>query len=272
MFGYVFVNKPELKIREFEEYRAYYCGLCRSLGRNYGQFARLTLNYDMTFLVMLLTSLYEPEICTECRRCAVHGFAKQNEKTSTVNDYAADMNMLLAYFKCIDDWKDERKISRLLFSKMLKRKLSKRSIPDEKSAVIRKWLDEICALEKQENADLEELAAAFGNIMAEVFRMKDDMWSENLSKCGFYLGRYIYVLDAYDDIEKDRKKGNFNPLFQEENMAKVEALLNTSAARCAEYFEKLPVIDNIEIMRNILYAGIWVRFDNIKENRKDGSI
>lgn len=271
MFGYVNINKPELKIREFDEYRAYYCGLCRSLKKNYGQLGRLTLNYDMTFLVILLNSLYEPEICTECRRCAAHAFAKQNEKSSYVNDYAADMNVLLAYFKCLDDWKDDRKVFRFLYSRILKRKLSKRNISRQKTDNIKKWLDEAGNLEKNKGS-LEELAAAFGNVMAEVFSMKDDMWKDNLSMCGFYLGRYIYVLDAYDDLERDRKKGNFNPLLYGDNMEQVETILNTSAARCAEYFERLPLIDNIEIMRNILYAGIWVRFESVKEKRADGSI
>lgn len=110
MFGYVIPRNDELKVRELREYRAYYCGLCSCLGSNYGFTGQLSLTYDMTFLCLLLSALYEPEISVQNIRCVAHPAHKHLSKQSVYTKYAADMNILLAYYKCMDDWKDEHKI------------------------------------------------------------------------------------------------------------------------------------------------------------------
>ena len=117
MFGYVVVNKPELKFREFDVYRAYYCGLCHSLSKRHGLSGQLTLSYDMTFLVILLSSLYEPEHNVTSKRCVVHPLRRQNIISSEFTDYVADMNVILSYFKCLDDWHDDRSVLKLAYSK-----------------------------------------------------------------------------------------------------------------------------------------------------------
>ena len=121
MFGYVVVNKPELKFREFDVYRAYYCGLCHSLSKRHGLSGQLTLSYDMTFLVILLSSLYEPEHSVTSKRCIVHPLKRQNIISSEFTDYVADMNVILSYFKCLDDWHDDRSVLKLAYSKLLKK-------------------------------------------------------------------------------------------------------------------------------------------------------
>lgn len=125
MFGYVVVNKPELKFREFDVYRAYYCGLCHSLSKRHGLSGQLTLSYDMTFLVILLSSLYEPEHSVTSKRCIVHPLKRQNIISSEFTDYVADMNVILSYFKCLDDWHDDRSVLKLAYSKLLKKVLRK---------------------------------------------------------------------------------------------------------------------------------------------------
>ena len=107
MFGYVVINKPELKFKEFDIYRGYYCGLCRSLKKRYGIAGQMTLTYDMTFLAMLLTGLYEAEISEEKHRCIAHPMSRHLMLQSKYTDYVADMNIILAYYKALDDWKDE---------------------------------------------------------------------------------------------------------------------------------------------------------------------
>ena len=118
---YVVVNKPELKFREFDVYRAYYCGLCHSLSKRHGLSGQLTLSYDMTFLVILLSSLYEPEHSVTSKRCIVHPLKRQNIISSEFTDYVADMNVILSYFKCLDDWHDDRSVLKLAYSKLLKK-------------------------------------------------------------------------------------------------------------------------------------------------------
>ena len=125
MFGYIVVHKPELKVREYETYRASYCGLCHSLKKQSGRIGQLTLSYDMTFLALLLTGLYEPETVTKSARCIAHPVEKHFYRENRYFDYAADMNVLLTYYKCLDDWQDERKLTACLFGQTLKGNVKK---------------------------------------------------------------------------------------------------------------------------------------------------
>ena len=109
MFGYVTTNQEELKIKDFRRYQTFYCGLCRDLGDRHGQTARLTLTYDMTFLAVLLTGLYEPEERVEERFCPLHPAKKRLCRRNAAVSYAADMNLLLCYYNLLDDWLDEKK-------------------------------------------------------------------------------------------------------------------------------------------------------------------
>lgn len=125
MYGYVIVNKPELKFKEYDRYRSYYCGLCDILREQYGIRGQVSLSYDMTFLVILLTGLYEPQTAYLEERCIVHPVAKHPVRKNEVTSYVADMNVLMAYYKCVDDWKDEKKVTRLTYSRLLKGQVKK---------------------------------------------------------------------------------------------------------------------------------------------------
>ena len=109
MFGYVTVNKPEIKFKDFDMYRSFYCGLCRELRERYGIPGQVSLTYDMTFVVLLLSGLYEPPTRKGKSRCAVHPLKAQPVRKNEVTEYCADMNVILSYYKCMDDWQDERK-------------------------------------------------------------------------------------------------------------------------------------------------------------------
>ena len=269
MFGYVLVNKPELKIREFENYRSYYCGLCHQLKEDYGTFGRMTLNYDMTFLVMLLSDLYDAEDKEECSRCVVHPTRKHCHRRNRITEYCSDMCILLSYYKCADDWNDEKKLSKWFLSKILKRKCAKvkKKYP-QKAEFIESRLNMLSIVESSKVIHIDRAARVFGEIMGEVFVYEDDMWKEDLYKIGFYLGKYIYLLDAYEDIEKDIKSGAYNPLkeiYQNEDFEKqVLKLLLLMIGECTDAFERLPLVEHVEILRNILYSGVWVRFGKAK--------
>lgn len=245
MFGYVLVNKPELKIREFENYRSYYCGLCHQLKEEYGTFGRMMLNYDMTFLIMLLSDLYDAEDEVKCSRCVVHPSKKHCHRQNHVTEYCSDMCILLSYYKCADDWNDERKLSRWALSKILKRKCAKvkKKYP-EKAEFIESRLNMLSIVESSKVTHIDRAARVFGEIMAEVFVYKDDMWKEDLYKIGFYLGKYIYLLDAYEDIEKDIKSGAYNPfkeIYHNDDFEKqVLKLLLLMIGECTDAFERLP--------------------------------
>ena len=183
MFGYIVVHQPELKVREYETYRAAYCGLCRSLKKHHGRLGQVTLSFDMTFLGLLLTGLYEPETLSGCGRCLAHPMQKHHYLSNPYYDYAADMNVLLTYYKCLDDWHDDRRFSRLFFAKLLELKMPKiRRMYGEKTEKISRLLDELGALERRKVYDIDKMAGFFGEIMAELFVYRHDEWEEKLRR------------------------------------------------------------------------------------------
>ena len=144
MFGYIVVNKAEMKFKEFDVYHSYYCGLCKALKDGYGAKGQLTLSYDMTFVLMLLTSLYEPETSYGTGKCIAHPFEKHEIRRNGFTDYVADMNVLLCYYKCLDDWEDDKKLHKLLFGKMLEGKSAeKRKLYQDKARKIDMLMHEI---------------------------------------------------------------------------------------------------------------------------------
>ena len=345
MFGYVLVNKPELKIKEFEAYRSWYCGLCRTLNKRHGLAGRLTLNYDMTFLIMILADLYDEKHECACARCIVHPLDKHCSARTEATDYCADMCVLLAYYKCRDDWKDEHKLKACFAMTVLSRKAKRvaerypekaafiekkmnmldivenaKNLPidkvakvfgeimaevfvyrddfwkeehklkacfamtvlsrkakrvaeryPEKAAFIEKKMNMLDIVENAKNLPIDKVAKVFGEIMAEVFVYRDDFWKEDLYKLGFYLGKFIYLLDAYEDVEKDMKTGDYNPF--KEFYAKpgfddqVLNLLLLMIGEATDAFERLPLVENTEILRNILYSGVWVRYGKTKADK-----
>lgn len=274
MFGYVAAYKPELKMREFDKYKAYYCGLCKVLRERYGFLGQITLTYDMTFLVILLTSLYESVLKQKEHRCLIHPLKKQKMIYNEMTEYAADMNIVLTYYHLVDDWKDEKsKVgwAGLHAFKKTFRKIEKKY--PEKCRIIHECLDELQQCEKQKEENIDMVSGCFGKLMSELFVYRQDVWEETLRRMGFYLGKYIYILDAYDDIEKDKKKGNYNILLSIQQSPdfdeKCKEMLNLVLAECASQFERLPCVDDAEIIRNILYAGVWEKFEK-KQLEKEG--
>ncbi len=273
MLGVMTVRKDELKFREFDRYRGYYCGLCRAIGSRCGSVCRLALSFEMTFLAMLHTSLYEPETADEKHRCVVHPLGKQRMLANEAIDYAADLSAIVAYYDLRDGWEDERRVDRLAESALL-RKAAKEAgerLPRQKEAVER-YVKALHEIEDQNDQNLDAAANLTGEMLAELYVMKDDIYARDLRELGFYLGKFIYLCDCYEDVERDIRKKNYNPLVlrrtNETFAADCEQMLSDMMARAALAFERLPLIEDAEIMRNILYSGIWLRFENASERRK----
>ncbi len=274
MFGYIIINKQELKFKEFDLYHSYYCGLCQKLKEKYGKTGQMTLTYDLTFLIMLLADLYQDEpACDQCR-CVAHPLEKHTTRISRFTDYAADMNLLLSYYKCEDDWDDEKKWSKRAASSLLRKKAKEISARyPEKAAIIEKWLVQLHTYEQNHAGNIDEAAGCFGQIMAEIFVYRHDEWEDDLRRMGFYLGKFIYLMDAYEDLEQDHKSGNYNPLlpmwqeeFFEENCRQILTMMLAEACKA---FERLPLDDHVPILGNILYSGVWCRYEMTNRKRKD---
>jgi hypothetical protein len=217
MFGYILPEKPELKMKEYELFRAYYCGVCKSIGKRHGQISRVTLNYDSTFLALLLSSLVEERVDVKRERCIVHPLQKRAiVKNNLLIDYAADMNIILAYYKLEDDWKDERSKKSFAVMQVLKPAFRKiRVNHKEKCGIIEARLEELSALEKQKCSSIDEAAEPFAKIMEEIMAYGEVCEEPKIEKIlrwmGYNIGRWIYILDAYDDIEKDIREKTYNP-------------------------------------------------------------
>lgn len=282
MFGYITVNRPELKIKDDALYRSFYCGLCRSLKKRYGLAGQGTLSYDMTFVGLLLSALYEPVTEEDVTLCLIHPLERHPIVKNNYIDYAADMNLLLAYYNLLDDWQDDKKLSAKLGADLLKSGMKKveQRYPRQVKAVT-DYIAAVAAIEKAGRPDLDGPAGATGTMFGELLVKEEDVWSETLRRLGFFLGKFIYLMDAYEDLEKDLKKGSYNPwsgsgLTRAEVADKAQEALTLMAGEATLAFERLPIVMHEEILRNILYAGIWVKFDEIslrdKAERKEESV
>ena len=282
MFGYVTIHKEELKLKEYETYKGFYCGACQALRREYGLTGQLTLSYDLTFLTLLLSSLYEPEQQFSKKRCIAHPRKKRLMIENEFSVYAAHMSMLLTWYKLLDDWQDERKKTAFLGLRAYRQPFLKaRKLYPQKEALIRQRLKELSKLERENCTDIDRVAGVFGDLLGSVFSLREDIWQELLYRTGFYLGKFIYLMDAWDDLEKDEASVNYNILLlrkkqfygdneeEAERFAKdCETLLVSMMAGCSEAFEKLPLVQDVAILENILYDGVWSRFDKKKKEAK----
>lgn len=280
MFGYIMAHTEALTESEKQRYGSVYCGLCRSLKERHGFWGRLTLNYDMTFLVLALSSLYEPEEKDACKRCVMHPAKKRPSVQSAVTDYAADLNLMLAWWNCMDDWEDERKLSRRLYAALLKKRFRKleQQYPRQSQA-IRDNLRLLKEYEDGPGVSADRAADCFGNLMGELFVWKEnDYWSPVLRKMGHGLGQFIYIMDACIDYKDDEKHGHPNPLRAlgtERTREGDYELLSMLMNDCTSAFEILPLEQDLPLMRNILYMGCWQKyysaFGKKKETKKEST-
>ena len=289
MFGYVVINQGEMKFKDYDMYHSYYCGLCRSLKEAGGRRSQITLSYDMTFLVMLLTALYEQEPEEKICRCIAHPAKKHLERKNDISEYCAHMNIILTYYKCMDDWEDEKKKTSYLYSHLLKKEIKRlEPLYPKKIQIIAGKLSELGKGEKEKNLNADQMAGIFGEIMGELFLWKEDEWRRPLYHLGFYLGKFIYLMDAYEDVVKDEKEGCYNPYLlskeeqERENIPdwhpiygepdfddKVMQMLKMMMAECAKAFEMLPIIWYEDILKNIIYSGVWTRYGLIRKERTE---
>ena len=273
MFGYLIASVSQLQEEEIRRYKACYCGLCRSLEQRHGQLSRLTLNYDMTFLIILLQSLYECEEISGCETCIAHPREKRAWWRSEISDYAADMNVALSYLNRMDDWKDEGSIAALAEAKLMKS--SYRAIAEKyprQCAAMEQSITELSYLEVNHIEDADAAAATFGHILGSVFDFREDRWQETLYQFGDSLGRFIYLLDAVIDLDRDAYKNTYNPFrryYGLDNEQRFREILKIFLADAVVQFDVLPLVQDVGLMKNILCCGLWTRFDEKFRHGRD---
>lgn len=269
MFGYIAANLHDLDEAEQQRYRAAYCGLCHALKERFGQASRFSLTYDMAFLTLLLGSLYEPQEQTGRERCVAHPMKPHDYLTTRFTDYAADLSVALAYHKCLDDWNDDRSVRARAYAGMLERAYGdvKQRLPRQ-CAAIEDGLADIARIEQTPDAPPDAAANRFGALLGELFVCDEDIWSDTLRQFGGQLGRFIFFMDAACDLERDRRSGSYNPLSSfEMEKEDIDTVLTTFAGRATAHFEKLPLEQDLHLLRSVLYSGIWQK-RNAQETKR----
>ena len=273
MFGYITASWKELSKQEQERYGAVYCGICRRIRCQSSQAARLGLSYDMAFLALLLMSLYEPEESGGKNACWLHPVTKRPWIDNRYVRYAADMNVALAYYNCLDDWQDDHKASSRLLAKLLGSRLEevKERYPRQCEAIAQSVV-RLNQLEQENCPNPDEPAGVFGALMAQILTYQQDLWAPTLAQMGFALGRFIYLLDAAVDYDKDKRQGKYNPFLamgMEKDWKRWEEYLILAMGRCTDSFERLPLVQDKGILDNILYSGVWLNYRRKAEESAD---
>ncbi len=276
MFGYVHIVKDELLVKEYNTFRAYYCGLCRELGRVFGQKSRLGLSYDMVFLALVLDSLNAEVSVASPIFCVLHPVKKRwAAPTSTALNYAAYMSVLLSQSKIEDDMTDDGKSLKTVLGSWIYRRPARKA--RRAYAIVSKSITDhlarLSALEKQKCACIDEVAHEFGEIMRALFTpdFVPGTARQDLSALAYQLGRWIYLLDAIDDIGEDAKKSHYNPLFYQFHFSSetetketftlrvqqsMQESLDHTLAQMALLYERIPFQKNKGILFNIFYLGM----------------
>ncbi|MDY3224855.1 MAG: DUF5685 family protein [Candidatus Faecousia sp.] len=270
MFGYVTASLRELTKEQQRRYGAVYCGICRRIRTQSGNLARLGLSYDMAFLALLLMSLYEPEEEAGRNGCLLHPITRRDWLDGPYIRYAADMNVALAYYNCLDDWQDDGKKSAKRMAQVYEAYLPQiEQRWPRQCRVIRECIEKLSALEKENCPNPDEPAGVFGSLMGELLAVREDLWAPTLRQMGNALGRFVYLLDAELDYDQDKRKGKYNPFLakgEEKDWEKWEDYLVLTMGRCTANFEKLPLVQDKPLLDNILYSGVWV---NYRRKRKE---
>lgn len=296
MFGYVRPYQSELRIREYRQYKAIYCQLCRTMRKEYGWLSTFSLNYDCAFYAMLALSVSGAEICEEHARCAANPFKQCRYLAAKGEAYqkAAALSVLLTYHKLQDDKEDEGFFKSLgcklllpLASRKAKQAAGKYPALAEAAQAA---MDGQRAAER-ERAGIDACAEPTAQLLATVFsELASGGQALALQQFGYYLGRWVYLMDAADDLEEDRNKGKFNPFVIRLNLEGGEPLseearkradeacnevLNATVARMLPAFRLLELYNFGPVLENVLEYGLpelqrEILFLHVKQKRRKG--
>lgn len=280
MFGYINADLRQLSEVDRKTYQSFYCGLCRQLGKTASFKGQLLLNYDLCFLSILLQSLYEPDIDTQNFHCLIHPLKTKHGFSSKAIEYAADMDIILSYHSLMDNYRDDNSRLSGMAANLLKKDYDRIKVKyPRQTAAIESYIEKLSLAEAKKETNIDVVSSYTGEVLGELFNWQDDAWSKTLHCMGYYMGKFIYIIDAYDDLKKDEKSGSYNPLLamKRESPKEFETFvrinLTSLMAECAKSFERLPIVENAEILRNIIYSGVWTRYEylQLKEKKKDNT-
>jgi len=281
MFGYVKTDLPNMYVKDTVLYKAMYCGLCKAIGKVCGQRGRLVLNYDLTFLSVLLHNLSDNDVKIENQHCVIHRIRKRPVAIpDALTERIAALNVILARYKLNDDVIDNGKgrLKRAFFKSAYKR--AKKAEP-ELDKIVKKRYEELIKYEKEKCDSIDMVADPFGNMMQDVVRLLlGDICSDSVQELAYNLGKWIYLIDALDDFDKDKKKGNYNVFINvypdvdcknqliNEKQKDLIIVFAAVLSRINELARTLEYKFNHDLTDNVLLRGLNVQTKTIMENKQ----
>ena len=271
MFGYVIPDKLNMYIKDFNVFQSFYCGLCKTLGETGAEFTRLCTNYDVTFYNVLLHSLTNTPVEFERKLCAYNGKKKVVVKTDELSKKIADIAVMLVYYNDVYDGKKSRAIVKGMLAPR-KKKAAKRLCEIDK--IMQKSFADLRKLEKEKCDSIDRVADTFATLMRDMTRqlIKTD---DNVDTFCYNLGRLIYLLDAVDDVEKDSKSGEYNPLvlnygkcaekkdYLAKNADELSFLLNSTYNKMVGSYNAMDIKMYEGVLSNTIYLGIKMQVERL---------
>ena len=274
MFGYVIPDKNNMYIKDFNVFQAYYCGLCKALSRSGSQLSRLCTNYDTTFYNALLHSLTDTEVKIERKLCLINGKKKPVIVTDDLTRKVADLSVLLVYYNALDDVHDGKKSRAAVVGVLAARKRAAARRLPEADALMKESFRKLDILEKRNSAQLDLLADCFASLMRDVTRTLIPT-DEHIDAFMYNLGRLVYFFDAADDVEKDAKKGRYNPLiaaygkcdtkaeFLEKNAQELDFLLRSTYNKLVGAYNHMHIVVSEGMLSNTVYLGLNMQMERL---------
>lgn len=274
MFGYVIPDKNNMYIKDFNVFQAYYCGLCKALSRSGSQLSRLCTNYDTTFYNALLHSLTDTEVKIERKLCLINGKKKPVIVTDDLTRKVADLSVLLVYYNALDDVHDGKKSRAAVVGVLAARKRAAARGLKEADALMKESFRKLDILEKRNSAQLDLVADCFASLMRDVTRTLIPT-DEHIDTFMYNLGRLVYFFDAADDVEKDAKKGRYNPLiaaygkcdtkaeFLEKNAQELDFLLRSTYNKLVGAYNHMHIVVSEGMLSNTVYLGLNMQMERL---------
>ena len=274
MFGYVIPDKNNMYIKDFNVFQAYYCGLCKALSRSGSQLSRLCTNYDTTFYNALLHSLTDTEVKIERKLCLINGKKKPVIVTDDLTRKVADLSVLLVYYNALDDVHDGKKSRAAVVGVLAARKRAAARRLKEADVLMKESFRKLDILEKRNSAQLDLVADCFASLMRDVTRTLIPT-DEHIDTFMYNLGRLVYFFDAADDVEKDAKKGRYNPLiaaygkcdtkaeFLEKNAQELDFLLRSTYNKLVGAYNHMHIVVSEGMLSNTVYLGLNMQMERL---------
>lgn len=271
MFGYVIPDKMNMFMKDYYGYRAFYCGLCKSIGRRCSQLMRINTTYDMTFLNILAHGVLDVEPEMKMQKCVLNVVVKKlTAQDDELTQKIVDIGTILAHYKCVDDIIDDKSLSKKFVDNAIIKKhykKAKKLYPELDSYIAQKYL-ELEQLEKDKCYSIDRIAHPFGEIMVKIGEVVfEDKYDENLSNMLYNIGKWVYLADAIDDVDDDFKEKKYNVFLQgyeykdkasflSDKKETLDFVLMSCYHTICNDFDKIQVKKYEGILTNILWYGI----------------